>query len=252
VLVSLSLLLLKQPYLRILGFALLFVFVLNNGIEIFSLFFYKNPFNVGMALSFLSSNAHEGFEMASGYWFAILVLILYYVLICYSANTAKKYFSNKLLLVFFLLFIIFPAYLLHIEISKNRNTVLYKKTGESDLYFYMKPTPVNTLGPLMEAYHYLQIVKKTSEKDFKYPPFKMEENNIQNLVVVLGESARRNALGLYGSPVNTTPYIEKRIPDLLIYNNAVSPGEFTNLALSLILSNQIPDDNFSIKKMPIT
>lgn len=247
-LISLSILLLKQSLTRIIGYILLFLFVINNGLEIFSLFFYKSTFNVGMALSFLSSNARESFEMATGYWFAILLLISYYILICYAANSIKKYLPNKLLILFSLIFMIFPAYLLHIEIAKNRNTTLYKKTGESDLYFYMKPTPINTFGPFLEANHYLEIVKKTSEEDFNYPPFTVHNNNIQNLVVVLGESARRDAMGLYGSKVNTTPYIDKRVSNLLIYNNAISPGEFTNLALSLILSKQIPDANFSIEK----
>src|SRR5690606_3852858 len=95
--------------------------------------------------------------------------------------------------------------------------------------------------------HYIDIVNETSDEDFQYPPFTVRQNNIQNLVVVLGESARRDALGLYGNPLNTTPYLQKRIPNLLIYNNAISPGEFTNLALSLILSKQIPDHNFAIK-----
>jgi glucan phosphoethanolaminetransferase (alkaline phosphatase superfamily) len=201
-----------------------------------------------MALSFLSSNPREALEMSTSYWFVFLLLIIYYVLICFSINSIRKYTSSKLLIFLCLLFIIFPAYLLKIEIAKNRNSILYKKTGESNLYFYMAPTPINTLGPLLEAQHYLEIVKKTSEEDYHYPPFTLEDNNIKNIVVVLGESARRDALSIYGNPINTTPYIEKRISNLLIYNNAVSPGQFTNLALSLILSKQIPDNDFSIEK----
>lgn len=246
--ISLSILLLKNSYTKIIGYILLFFFVLNNGLEIFSLCFYKTTFNVGMALSFLSSNARESFEMSSGYWFVFLFVIGYYVLICIVANSIKKYASYKLLIFLSVLFIIFPAYLLQREIAKNRNTALYKKTGESDLYFYMEPTPINTLGPFLEAHHYLEIVRNTSEEDYHYPPFQIEDNNIKNLVVVLGESARRDAMSLYGNPLNTTPLIQKRTSHLLIYNNAISPGEFTNLALSLILSKQIPDKDFSIEK----
>jgi glucan phosphoethanolaminetransferase (alkaline phosphatase superfamily) len=241
-------LLIKQSFTKIIGYFLLFIFVINNGLEIFSLFFYKGTFNVGMALNFLSSNAQESFEMSTSYWFAFLIAISYYVLICFSVNSIRKYVSNKLLILFCLLLLIFPAYFLHIEIAKNRNNTLYKKTGESNLYFYMEVTPINTFGPFLEARHYLQIVKKTSEEDYHYPPFTVQDNNIQNLVVVIGESARRDALSLYGCQVNTTPFIQKRTSNLLIYNNAISPGEFTNLALSFILSKQIPDDNFSIEK----
>ena len=227
---------------------MLFILVINNGLEIFSLGFYKTSFNVGMALSILGSNARESSEMSTGYWFVFLIAICCYVLICISANSIKKYVSNKVLISLCLLLILYPAYLLHVEIARNRSNALYKKTGQSNLYFYMELTPINTFGPFLEAHHYIEIVKKTSEENFHYPPFTVQNNHIQNLVVVLGESARRDALSLYGSQVNTTPYIEKRISHLLIYNNAISPGEFTNLALSLILSKQIPDSNFSIEK----
>jgi glucan phosphoethanolaminetransferase (alkaline phosphatase superfamily) len=201
-----------------------------------------------MALSVLSSNARESLEMSTGYWFVFLIVICYYMLICISANSVRKYVPNKILIFFCLILIAYPAYLLYIEIAKNRNNTLYKKAGESNLYFYMNSTPINTFGPFLEANHYLEIVKKASEEDYRYPSFTVQDNNVQNLVVVLGESARRDALSLYGSQLNTTPYIQKRISHLLIYNNAISPGEFTNLALSLILSKQIPNDNFSIEK----
>ena len=247
-LISLSILLLKPSFTKIIGYFLLCIFVINNGLEIFSLYFYKSSFNVGMALNLLSSNVRESFEMSRGYWLVFLIAICYYVLICISVNSIRKYVSSKILIFFCLLLIIYPMYLLHIEIDRNRNNTLYKKTGESDLYFYMGPTPINAFGPFLEAHHYIEIVKQTSEEDFHYPPFTVQNNNIQNLVVVLGESARRDALSLYGSQVNTTPFIQKRITNLLIYNNAISPGEFTNLALCLILSKQIPENNFSIEK----
>ena len=247
-LVTLSILLLKNSFTKVIGYLLLFVFVINNGLEIFSLVYYKGPFNVGMALSFLGSNSRESLEMSTSYWFVFLIAIIYYSLICVSATAMSKYLSSKLLMVFSFLLMIFPAYLIYKEIGKNRSNTLYKKTGESDLYFYVKPTPVNTLAPFLEAHHYLDIVEKTSEEDYHYPSFSVQKNNIQNLVVILGESARRDALSLYGSEINTTPFIQKRTSQLLIYNNAVSPGEFTNLALSLILSKQIPSDTFSIEK----
>jgi glucan phosphoethanolaminetransferase (alkaline phosphatase superfamily) len=202
-----------------------------------------------MAMSFLSSNSREGFEMASEYWMAILLLVVYFICTIMAANSIKSFLRSNVLLGFTLLFAIFPSYLVGVELAKNRNTKLYKKTGESDLYFYVNRTPINSLAPLLEANHYLDIVKNTSEKEYQYPPITLDSNNsIQNLVVVLGESARRDALSLYGNPNKTSPLIDKRASHLLIYNNAVSPGEFTNLAISLMLSKQIPGPDFSVEK----
>lgn len=64
----------------------------------------------------------------------------------------------------------------------------------------MGPTSISAFGPILEAHHYIDIVKQASEEDFHYPAFNIQNNNIQNLVVVLGESARRDALSLYGEP----------------------------------------------------
>ena len=92
-------------------------------------------------------------------------------------------------------------------------------------------------------------MKKSSEEDYEYPPFTLDSSNhIQNVVIVLGESARRDALSLYGNPNKTSPLIDKRISNLLVYNNAVSPGEFTNLAICLLLSKQNPGPDFSVGK----
>ena len=247
-LISLAILLLKTSFTKIIGYILIFIFVINNGLEIFGLCFYKSSFNVGMALSILGSNARESYEMSISYWFVFLIAIIYFLLICLFSNLIRKYASNKMLMFIFLLFSIYPAYQLYIQIANNGNTSFYKKAGEDNLYLYMERTPITTFGPFLEAQHYIKIVKETSERKFQYPPFRLQDNDIQNLVVVLGESARRDALSLYGCQVNTTPYIQKRISHLLIYNNAISPGEFTNLALSFILSKQIPDNEFSIEK----
>lgn len=246
--ITLSLLLLKIPFVKITGYLLILIFVLNNALEIFSLYFYKGSFNVGMAMNFLGSNAAEFTEMSSIYWYVFIIITAYYILICFVLNSLKKSLDSKILLSFAFLLILYPAYLIYIQSNLNRRNNLYKKANESDLYFYLGATPISTFAPFIEANHYIDIVKETSKDNFVYPSLKVTNNNIQNIVVVLGESARRDALNLYGNKLNTTPLIEKRISNLLIYKNAISPGEFTNLALSLILSKQVPDNNFSIEK----
>lgn len=247
-LITLSLLFLKQTVTKIPAYLLLFLFVINNGLEIFSLYFYNGSFNVGMALNFLSTNKSESLEMSRGYWFVFLIAIIYYMSICFSVNLIKSYAPNRLLIIFCLLLAIRPIYLVHNQIIYFRSTALYNKAGESNLYLYLLPTPVNTFGPFLEAHHYLKIVEKTSIQDFQYPPFTVTKNNIQNIVVVLGESARRDALNIYGNTEPTSSLIESKISNLLIYNNAIAPAEFTNLALSFILSKQVPNASFSITK----
>jgi len=132
--------------------------------------------------------------------------------------------------------------------KSDKNTAFYKKAGENYTQKYVRLSPINTLGPFLEAHHYLSLVQKVSGENFEFPSFRLTDNAIEDIVVIIGESARRDALGIYGNPENTTPLLDDRISNLLIYDNAIAPAEFTNLALSLILSKQLPDQFFSVEK----
>lgn len=72
-----------------------------------------------------------------------------------------------------------------------------------------------------------------------------DEEPIENIVVLIGESVRRQNMSLYGyEKRETTPIIKNEIDNLLLYKDAYAPAAITNLAVPIILSN-IDVDNYS-------
>lgn len=62
-------------------------------------------------------------------------------------------------------------------------------------------------------------------------------SDIENIVVLIGESARRRNMSLYGYDRETTPNINRERDNLLLYQNAYAPAAITNLAVPIVLSN---------------
>ncbi|MDR0229015.1 MAG: phosphoethanolamine transferase [Flavobacteriaceae bacterium] len=108
---------------------------------------------------------------------------------------------------------------------------------------YLEYGPLQTLSPFMEAFGYLNSIKKQTK--ITYPTYKLKNQIIENIIVVLGESAQRNALQLYNSTIPTTPYAKQREQQLYIYTQAIAPSAYTNTAIALMLSNQVPTENFA-------
>ncbi len=68
-------------------------------------------------------------------------------------------------------------------------------------------------------------------------PFREREHYL----LILGESARRDHLSLYGYPRNTTPRLSKR-HNLLVFTDAVSPANQTRRAVKMLLSPATTED----------
>jgi len=72
-----------------------------------------------------------------------------------------------------------------------------------------------------------------------------ESNEIETYVLVIGESTTSHHMGIYGYYRNTTPLLEKRKPELTIYNNVSTP--FSNTKLSLGAALSLHHDNLEKK-----
>ncbi|WP_334087617.1 sulfatase-like hydrolase/transferase [Helicobacter typhlonius] len=86
---------------------------------------------------------------------------------------------------------------------------------------------------------------------------KKAKNNIDNIVLVIGESTQRGKLSLYGYELPTTPHLDKlkisKPNNLFIFNDIISPHAQTHesLSLSLTLANQDSQGIQTIhKKLP--
>lgn len=244
-LISCILLFFNTQSLRFFGFILLLVFVVNNGLSVFSLVYYNGFFNTTMALNFLTTNAKEALEMIWEFKFVFLIGILYFVsLYVVLIRLIKSKVSFIPLSIGIALLLLYPAkktYTLY-----THNEVNFSKIGGQSLSIYLTMTPFSAFCPFIEANSLLHTIKSHPTLH-NYPPFETKNTNLENIIVVLGESARRDALHLYGNKEQTTPYIENRLNNLLIYNQAIAPSSFTNTAVTLLLSKQLPSENFNLE-----
>lgn len=65
---------------------------------------------------------------------------------------------------------------------------------------------------------------------------------IENVILIIGESERKQNMSLYGYGKKTTPYADQQAENMMVFNNAVSPAGITNLSVPLMLSSIHPDE----------
>lgn len=77
------------------------------------------------------------------------------------------------------------------------------------------------------------------------------KNKQATYVLIIGESTNKNHLGVYGYYRQTTPNIEKRKKDILIYDNVISSHAYTigSLQEALTLNNFKKEDESSIVQL---
>jgi len=101
-------------------------------------------------------------------------------------------------------------------------------------YKILTNTPLYNMASFYEANRFIKEVTEIKKQHMVYPDFAVEDTGLETIVVVLGESARKDALEIYGSSLETTPLLKKRLSNILIYDRAVAPSLFTNTALNVL------------------
>ncbi len=95
------------------------------------------------------------------------------------------------------------------------------------MILFLLAYPFYNRNHLGKIYHDWTVWQEISHQPRKKPTWHItsnKEQDIQIYVIVLGESLRKDALGLYGNPVDTTPFL-KSIPTQYITNYiATAPG----------------------------
>lgn len=225
------LLLFKNKNLRPVSIILILCLTLNFGISVAAALVYRSGINIGMALSILDTNYAETYSMASMFVLPIIISIVF--LIIFLKACTKQIINNKrkqLLVAFSLIWLILPTLfaLKHTYISNKGGSKMIKSV------FFLSNQFVYAAELRREAasIHKTQVNLK-KEKIGK---------GIKNIIVVIGESARKQNMSLYGYHLNTTPYARENKTKMLLYTNAVSPAAITNISVPLVLSSIEADE----------
>lgn len=125
----------------------------------------------------------------------------------------------------------------------------YRKSHPGYGVHFVEPKFVfQTMNSFYGGFDYLMKIRsiKNFKADFSSISKieKFQDDEIDKIIVVLGESARVQNMSLYGYGRATTPEADKERQNMFVYNNAVSPAFVTYQAVPLTLSN-ISLDNYA-------
>lgn len=190
---------------------------------------YGTGFNIGIGLSILSTNINEAKSMSFMFIIPTILTIIYTLIQYKSIQLIDDFKNKKTLIALSTLWILLPVifYLKHTYIENKGGAFMIKSA------FYQS----NILDSAIKTYEESKLISKKS--DIKI----IKSNNppTQNIILVIGESVRKQNMSLYGYDKPTNPYSSKE-KNLTVYPNVVSSASITNLSVPLILSSIEPKD----------
>ena len=186
------------------------------------------------------SNPQESIEFLQTYlsWFlcGVYVLTLVSVLLLYRLKTP----DNLKFLKWLYLVILISVVIVHITRMRPSSPDL----RYSDMINHIYTTTDDTFKKTYAAFKEYQKIQEQFDSIFTDLQVKKAKNNIDNIVLVIGESTQRGKLSLYGYPLPTTPLLDNlkdsKPNNLFVFSDVISPHAQTHesLSLSLTLANQ--------------
>ena len=221
----------KNTFLRGIAYLLLLVLSFNFILSASCFFIYKQGFNVGMTLSILETNVSESLSMVKTLVLPIITTIVFYsilllIFIGGSRILDKNQKNSKFLKFFSFLWIILPAlfFIKHKYISNKGGGFTIKNV------FYHSTD-------FLAAQALKQEIEEIKNTKVDFDLIKTDEQPIENIVVLIGESVRKQNMSLYGYQRDTTPIEASEKENMLLYQNAYSPAAITNISVPIVLSN---------------
>lgn len=220
-----------------LGSILILTITLNFMISASCFFIYKQGFNVGMMMSILETNTSESLSMIKTLVYPLVASITFFLILYYIFIGGNNFLKGKkhpnLWKIFAFIWLVLPFifYIKHKYINNKGGGFMIKNIA----YHFMD---LDAALKLKE-----QIIGIQNNK-ISYNFINTENEPTENIIILIGESARKNNLSLYGYKRETTPFANREKKNMLLYKNAHSPAAITNLAVPIVLSN-IDINNYS-------
>ena len=239
---------------RIVAVILNVVFAILITFEAYYGFFFKSIISVGVVSSVMEANQQEAVfvikELAVKY---LLLFGLSFFLIFQSTKELKKSnFSVKwgLLLLICYHFIAFPLYV-HRRVKKEELfSSLFKDTPALAYQIALSqkcPLIYGQLSSVVAYYGERYQLKRYPHQNRSLPEglFVNDQRSLpEKIFLIIGESACRKHMSVYGYDVPTTPFLDSLMQttsEVLIYDG-VSPANLTRNAVRLLLTFATPMD----------
>ncbi|AVE41667.1 phosphoethanolamine transferase [Providencia stuartii] len=209
-----------------------FLWALNLSV---SFFFYQKHdirFSSSIAETFINTNSSETVGMLSYNKYYVLFYIIVFAVYFLSIRQGAKYLNRKVtwasLGVFCGYLVLIPTYYSALFAKQDSYLLL----GEQ----YLSHTPFYNASALIRNLYENRGIRKISSYTVQYQ-YDKKETAADVYVLIIGESVRRDHLSLYGYQYDTTPNLNRRKPQMLLFNQAYSPAPVTILSVPVSLSN---------------
>lgn len=208
---------------------------------------YDAPISVGAVDALLGTDLHEAVEYLSFHWSLPLILsvagswLLFFGLVAWSWRRFRRegpcIVSHALtwsaLLVLVLFAYQFPA-VAGYNFDSFKNRPIWSRAAELN-----RQIPsiriLHDVGNWMEYRQWLEE-KQQARAVYEYGAVMANASQPRTVVLVIGESLRRDRMGLYGYPRPTTPHLDKRRKQFLMFEGALSPSNQTVPSLTKMLT----------------
>jgi len=217
-------------------------------IDIYILFLTKTQSTSMYYTSVLVTNLNESKELILGnlgFFLLGIILLLSYLFLLFKLES--KLILNKifkLIIGLMSIFMIAAIFIRDVKIAnstKSSNGVFQTAIT----YFTLKLDKTHPLGSIHKVTDVIkgQQLKNTfdtNNKDFSYHS-KVFNNENKTIVLVIGETARKNNFQLYGYSRKTNPKLSK-IENLIVFEDFTTNSNFTNTSFSQIVSSVGPNN----------
>ncbi|MEJ9963688.1 phosphoethanolamine transferase [Escherichia albertii] len=219
---------------KILALGVSLILAVNFMIALCSWEIYQSDFNNIFAMSILETHWAEVKSMTEMYLSWIPVCVMYFFLTYFSIDSGAKCLSSKIQRAAVMALLIFLAWFTYSQWKKQQKDSLggyYPLSAR-----VLKVTPFYVASNFIVAYRDIAFAKEIKQIDIDLPVLTIKDTNIDTYVIIIGESARRSNMGLYGFEQNTTPVQNSIAPQALIFDHAISPAAATVTSIPMILS----------------
>ena len=218
------------------GGVILNLFIIQT--NLFMLSNFQTIINYAAIDAFLHTNKHETFEFIKGYLsLKNLLLFLFLLLSLFILKLSIKVKINNILNIFYLLFLF---RLFGNDITRSIINNDFKRYTNIPVVNFFR---IVFYSDVFSNYELLSNSYKSVYMKYK----NIESNvNIENIILIIGESSRRDAYEDYGQLLKTTPFLKNNI-NKIIYSDVISPDINTNLVMKTLL-NFANNDNIGDRK----
>ncbi|CAQ82152.1 MULTISPECIES: phosphoethanolamine transferase [Photorhabdus] len=215
---------------------LVFITSLLWSLNISTSFFFSNEYQINfsstIANTFINTNSNEAVGMLSYnkhyVLFFIFMLLTYFLSIRWlSKNTNYRLLKFSVWALFFTCLLVPIDY--YISEKKLSDNIILTE-------YFLMVTPFNNSSAIVRAIYENQQIRKIASVNVKFN-YIQEDKNIDTYILLIGESARRDHMSLYGYDKATTPTLDAMQKNMLIFNQAISPASVTILSVPISLSN---------------